>query len=248
MKHRFFLPPGSIGMVGVLFPPDAAQQIRRVLRLRPGDKVSVLDGEGWEYTVNLEQVSSDKVWGRLEDRLPAGGESLLKITLYLSLTQREKFEWALQKCTEVGVSAFVPVISNRTLARDRNQALKKMERWARILKEAAEQSGRGLIPHITAPLSLEEAFQQTANRPLAAAFLWEKAQEPLLYRWLREREEEIRRVQELALFVGPEGGYTDEEAAQASECGITLITLGERILRMETAAVVACALPLQVLE
>jgi 16S rRNA (uracil1498-N3)-methyltransferase len=248
VKHRFFVPPESIGRVGVLFPQESAQQIRRVLRLRPGSEVAVLDGLGWEYRVKLETVSNEKVWGRLEDRQPAGGEPVLQVTLYLSLTQREKFEWALQKCTEVGVSTFVPVISDRTLSRDKDKALQKMDRWTRILREAAEQCGRGLVPQITEPLALEEALQQATDANLPAVFLWENEQERLLYSWLQEYEGEVRGANRLGLFVGPEGGFSDEEAAQAVERGIQTVSLGARILRMETAAVVASALPLQVLE
>lgn len=248
MRHRFFVPPASIGRVGVLFPADAAQQIRKVLRLRSGDKVIVLDGEGWEYEVQLETVASGKVWGRLQERQPAGGEPSLQVALYLSLTQREKFEWALQKCTEVGVSRFVPVISNRTLARDKDQALQKMERWGRILKEAAEQSGRGRIPQIDEPLSLEDAFLAVQGRRIQAAFLWENEEERSFYRWLLDSAPALASTGGLALFVGPEGGYTEEEAAQATQAGLATVSLGERILRMETAAVIASALPLQVVD
>jgi len=245
MKHRFFVPPASIGKVGVLFPSETARQIRKVLRLRPGEKVVVLDGEGWEYVVNLEQVTNEKAWGRLQEKQQAGGEPALKINLYLSLTQREKFEWALQKCTEVGVSVFVPVISERTLARDKDQAMQKMERWERILKEAAEQSGRGLIPRIDEPLALEDAFQAVSSQAFPAAFLWENEQKHSLHDWLISQSGQAtadRKV--LSLFIGPEGGYTGEEAEQACQSGIQSVSMGVRILRMETAAVVAAALAL----
>jgi 16S rRNA (uracil1498-N3)-methyltransferase len=244
MKHRFFVPPESIGRIGVLFPPETAQQIRRVLRLRPGAEVVVLDGLGWEYWVNLETVSNEKVWGRLQNRQPASGEPALQVTLYLSLTQREKFEWALQKCTEVGVSIFVPVISNRTLSRDKDKALQKIDRWTRILREAAEQSRRGLVPHITEPLNLKDAFQQIERSKLPAALLWEDEKERSLYNWLvtQAREASPTRETALALFIGPEGGYTDQESEQAKQAGVQSVSLGRRILRMETAAVVATAL------
>ncbi|MEM5775801.1 MAG: RsmE family RNA methyltransferase, partial [Anaerolineaceae bacterium] len=153
MKHRFFILPNQIGKMGVLFPEETARQIRQVLRLRPGETVTVLDGQGMEYAVQLETVSNEKVWVRLQGQIPVEGEPALQVWLYLSLTQREKFEWALQKCTEVGVSRFIPVISSRTLARDKEQALQKTDRWVRILKEAAEQSGRGLIPVIAPPIT-----------------------------------------------------------------------------------------------
>ena len=247
MLHRFFVAREAIGKFGVLFPEETAHQIRKVLRLRQGDMVTVLDGSGVEYAVRLEKITNEKVWGSLQGQQQAGGEPVLQIFLYLSLTQREKFEWALQKCTEVGVSAFVPVISDRTLARDKEQALQKKERWERILKEAAEQSGRGRIPQINAPLALAEALNSMHGQDFPAVFLWENETRHLLYGWLLENAVRIRQAGRLALFVGPEGGYTQEEAASANDCGVRTMSLGERILRMETAAVVACALPLQVL-
>ncbi len=246
MMHRFFVPPESIGKLGVLFPADTARQIRQVLRLRTGEKVMALDGQGMEYTVLLEQITSEKVWGSLQEERKATGEPELQVALYLSLTQREKYEWALQKCTEVGVSVFIPVISSRTLARDKEQALQKTERWVRILKEAAEQCGRGLIPAIHAPVALKDAIGEVRASHLAAAFLWEEENWSSLNTWLLEqtRNQEKAVPKRVGLFIGPEGGYSEEEAGLARNAGIQTVSLGRRILRMETAAVVASALAL----
>lgn len=244
MINRFFVPAESIGKKGVLFPEETARQIRQVLRLRPGEKVMVLDNRGMEYLILLEKITHEKVWGSLQEEHEAAGEPHLHLTLYLSLTQREKFEWALQKCTEAGVSAFVPVISSRTLARDKEQAQQKTDRWVRILKEAAEQSGRGLIPDMRAPLLLEDAFQQVHTDRLAAAFLWEEENLVSLRRWLLEQvqiqgEDSQKKI---GLFIGPEGGYSQEEAVSARSAGIQTVSVGRRILRMETAAITAAVL------
>jgi len=244
MTHRFFIPSECIGKDGVSFPEDTARQIRQVLRLRPGEKVIVLDGQGMEYTVLLEIINSEKAWGSLQEERSITGEPALQVILYLSLTQREKFEWALQKCTEAGVSVFVPVITSRTLARDKEQALQKTNRWVRILKEAAEQSGRGLIPVIQAPQILQEAIAEVQTGKLACAFLWEEEKKVSLNDWLQKqnRIQQNTAIKQIGLFIGPEGGYSEEEAAFARNAGIQTVSLGRRILRMETAAVVASAL------
>jgi 16S rRNA (uracil1498-N3)-methyltransferase len=246
--HRFFVPPDSVGEMGVLFPADAARQIRQVLRLRTGEKVTVLDGKGMEYLIQLETVSNEKVWGRLLEAYPAAGEPVLHVRLYLSLTGRDKFEWALQKCTEVGVSVFVPVISSRTLARDKEQARQKAERWERILKEAAEQSGRGLIPQITEPVALHDAYGQTKAAQIPTAVLWEGERQASFSDWLavQAKKQKTAPDKQIAVFIGPEGGYSEEEAGLALLAGLQTVSLGRRILRMETAALVAAALALNV--
>ncbi len=245
MKHRFFVRPDQIGKMGVLFPEETARQIRQVLRLHPGETVTVLDGQGMEYSIQLETVSNEKVWGRLMGQNPSAGEPAVQVRLYLSLTQREKFEWALQKCTEVGVSCFVPVISSRTLARDKEQAMQKTDRWVRILKEAAEQSGRGLIPAILPPATLSDALAQAKETNLPSAFLWEGPTQTAYRTWLSEQAQiQPPDKRTLGLFIGPEGGYSDEEVEMAQQAGIQPVSMGKRILRMETAAVVAAALAL----
>ncbi len=249
MTHRFFLPGDCIQDTRVVFPAETARQMRQVLRLHPGECVIVLDGSGWEYAVQLENVANDAVWGAIMGKQPSMSEPGLHLLLYLSLTQREKFELALQKCTEVGVSIFVPVISERTLARDRDQALQKMERWQRILKEAAEQSGRGLVPLIRPPVLLANAFREVLDSGMSAAFLWEQEKQLSLRGWLQEQENFLAMHPQgpLGLFVGPEGGYSEQEAAQAQQTGIRAVSLGKRILRMETAAIVSAALTLNYL-
>ncbi len=246
MIHRFFLSPDCFRDTQVTFPAETARQMRQVLRLRPGEMVTALDGCGWEYSVRLEKLTNDGAWGTSQGRQRAEGEPVLQLVLYLSLTQREKFEWALQKCTEVGVSTFVPVISERTLARDKDQAMQKMERWRRILKEAAEQSGRGLVPSIHPPVLLENALQEVQALGISASFLWEEEQQFSMHDWLQEQAATLIDHPQgpLGLFVGPEGGYSSQEADRARQTGIRAVTLGRRILRMETAAVVSAAITL----
>jgi 16S rRNA (uracil1498-N3)-methyltransferase len=243
--HRFFLPPDHFKTDTISFPPDTARQMALVLRLQPGERVIALDGLGMEYEVELLQVSRTGVQGRVTDRRAVRGEPAARITLYLALTQREKFEWMLQKCTEVGAAAFVPVISSRSLVQERGDAAKKLERWGRIVREAAEQSQRGIVPEVRAPVKFEAALQDGSSYHLRL-IPWEGEQAAGLRQALAGLQNASSPT--LAVFIGPEGGFSAEEIEAARGAGFQPVTLGRRILRMETAAVVAAALILHELE
>jgi 16S rRNA (uracil1498-N3)-methyltransferase len=243
--HHFFLPPDQFRTDTISFPPDTARQMALVLRLQPGERVIALDGLGMEYEVELLQVGRAGVQGRVMDRRPARGEPAARITLYLALTQREKFEWMLQKCTEIGAAAFVPVITSRSLVQERGDAAKKLERWGRIVREAAEQSQRGIVPEVRAPVKFEAALREGLAYHLRL-IPWEGEQSTSL----RQAVAGLQNISSptLAVFIGPEGGFSSEEIEAARMAEFQPVTLGRRILRMETAAVVAAALILYELE
>ncbi len=236
--HRFFVAPSCISKAAVYFPMDVSHQIATVLHLRTGQRVLVLDNAGTEHEVELEIVAPRTTEGRILSSHPAGSEPGLRIQLYLGLTQREKFEWILQKCTELGVAGFTPVISSRSLVQSPDETGSKRDRWQRILQEAAEQSGRGRIPTLAAALRWEDAlarFQSSGDQGLIA---WEGEKTASVAQALAAHKSSPR----LAVFIGPEGGYSEAEVSQAQAAGLTPVTLGKRILRMETAAVVAVTL------
>jgi 16S rRNA (uracil1498-N3)-methyltransferase len=243
--HHFFLPPELLQGETVAFPPDVARQMALVLRLQAGQKVIALDGLGRAFEVELLSVGREGVHGRIRSRQAAGGEPEARITLYLALTGREKFEWMLQKCTEVGAAAFVPVITARSLVQDDRDAAKKLERWGRIVREAAEQSRRGIVPPLHAPLKFEAALQQ-AQADRLRLIAWEGEQAASLRAALAPLRE--LHAPTIAVLIGPEGGFSESEIDAARRAGWQPVTLGRRILRMETAAVVAAALVLHELE
>lgn len=238
--HRFFLPPGAFQQNQVRFPADTARQLRTVLRLRPGQQVIALDNAGSEYTVTLAEVETQSAWGEIDARRPALGEPAARLALYLGLTQREKFEWMLQKCTEIGAAAFIPFISSRSLVQNKRESEGKQERWQRILQEAAEQSGRGLIPTLHPPLDFTAALDHARQNDRPALIAWEGEDR----RSLRAALQELGSPPQLSLLIGPEGGFSAAEVEQARAAGLQAVTLGRRILRMETAAVAAAALVL----
>ncbi|MCC6148237.1 MAG: 16S rRNA (uracil(1498)-N(3))-methyltransferase [Anaerolineaceae bacterium] len=239
--HRFFIPRDCINGDIVHFPAEEARQIQRVLRLKPGQPVAVVCptlNENKEYRVELAEITQDRVTGMIRSLEVLHSEPVLQVTLYLALTQREKFEWMLQKCTEAGASGFVPFTSERSLVQE-PLAVKKLERWKKILKEAAEQSGRGRIPTLSTTVHFVEAISGAVkvNDLVLAAWEGEKIV------GLREvRKKAVSRLERIAVFIGPEGGFASKEMEFARRAGAITFSLGERILRMETAALAAALL------
>ena len=234
--HRFFVPPDSLGRSRVRIGGDVAQQIRRVLRMRPGDEFVLLDGLGYEYHVTLAEYGKDDVWAEVQDRSSVHTEPAHKVTVCLALLNKpEKFEWALQKCTELGAARFVPVVAERSILGTLRGV--RRERWERIIQEAAEQSGRGLIPVLAEPLSLKDALDSEARSGQAdhLAIMPELPSSAPI-------KSVIRDAQSASIFIGPEGGFTPSEVGMAREAGVAIITLGRRTLRAETAAVATLTL------
>lgn len=241
--NRFFVAKNCLQGELVRLGGEQTHQIRSVLRLSPGDRIIVLDNQGWEYDVVLRTVGRKEVVGQVTQKRPAPGEPRTQVSLYQSLLAREKFEWVLQKCTEVGVARFVPVVTQRSLIRKTSAIdVRRLTRWRRIVAEAAEQSGRGRIPELTTPVHFGEAVSRLGGfeRCLVA---WPQAQRPSLRELLGRGKPAT-----VAILIGPEGGFTDEELQQAQAGGAMPFSLGQRILRTETAAVVAAALILYELE
>ena len=232
---RFFVPPAALASDSVTIVDRAlAHQISHVLRLQPGDRVLLLDGLGSACEVELSTVARDAVRGLVRTRTAASGEAPLQLTIFLALIRAERFEWALQKSVELGAVRLVPVVFARSLPGDRADA-HKLERWRRIIREAAEQSCRSLLPQLDPPLSFAEACVQAAQAELPL-LLWE-GEAPSLRELLRHRPAPTS----LSLISGPIAGIRHDELILAQEHGIMPVSLGPRLLRAETAPIVATA-------
>jgi 16S rRNA (uracil1498-N3)-methyltransferase len=231
--HRFFLPQENFNKNEIVFPAATPRQINSVLRLKRGQTVTILDNLGNCRSVDLTEVDNHQVTGTAGEIKPAPGEPLVRLILCPALTQREKFEWILQKGCELGVSEFHPLITSRTLSQDTKGWEEKLPRWQKILQEAGEQCGRGLIPSINLPQRFEQVLGKMAGIP--GYILHEKEQGTSLASGLRTIEKSA------ALLVGPEGGFSEDEIKLATDSGLRSVSLGVRVLRMETAAIAACA-------
>lgn len=235
MSGRFFVLPEAMAGEQVTFNAAQAHQLCRVLRLRPGDRMTVLDNSGLEYEVELVAVRHDGATGRVVAKRSVQTEPRLSLTLYPCLLKGDRLEWVLQKGTELGVSAFVPLFSSRTVIRGRESVAAKRPRWQEIIREAAEQSHRGRLPSLAVPLSFAEACAQCARTHTLSLIPWEKEESVALVEALQVRPASV------GLFIGPEGGFDPSEIALARSHGIRPVTLGPRILRAETAAIAAVA-------
>jgi 16S rRNA (uracil1498-N3)-methyltransferase len=240
--HRFFVDPAYFSDDRITFPADIAHQIRNVLRLRVGSAVLVLDNSGAEFEVILREVDKRQVRGEAVAKRPSPNEPTVQLTLYQALMKRDKFEWVLQKGTEIGVTAFVPLVTQRSLVQDIDIKASKQARWHKIITEAAEQSRRGRIPELHPPQTLSQALADQSSQ--FGLLAWEEA-EGLRLRGALAGEE---RPSHISLFIGPEGGFAVEEVEAAQAAGVRPVTLGKRILRAETAALVASALTLYELD
>jgi 16S rRNA (uracil1498-N3)-methyltransferase len=238
--QRFFVAPALLQRGQVYFTPEQSRQIAVVLRLQPGDAVAVLDNAGWLYDVTLSAVSPSATLGTVRARRLAPGEPRMKVTLYPALLKSDKLEFVLQKCTELGVSSFVPTVSDRCNV-GAGISANKRERWERIIAEAAEQSERGRLPALHEVMLFPHACEQARGLSLIA---WERGERRSLRDELAAHTGEGpgQRPFALNLFVGPEGGFTEAEVERARSYGIIPVSLGPRILRAETASMVGSTL------
>lgn len=215
------------------------RHIAKVLRLKAGDEVILFDGEGKECHASLTRLSPREISLRLmREPSSAAAESPLKIILGAGLLKSSKFDWLIQKTTELGVAEVVPFYSLHVVPRWEGApplAGSKQSRWEKIASEAAKQCGRAQVPKIHPPRSFEEML---AMKPEEATriLLWEKEPAGSLKNVLASS------VSPIFALIGPEGGFSDEEALRAREAGFQPVRLGPRILRAETAGIVIVSL------
>lgn len=235
MMRRFYAPPENFNNQTVTLGSEESKHLRDVLRLRIGEEVSVFDGLGSEFRCEIESIEKrETVLKILENTSPKAPESNLNLTLAIGLLKGEKFDLVVQKACELGVSRIVPLQTKRAdvKIKDAKEAEKKLERWRRIALEAAKQSGRAQLMKIDPPVSFEKFIERAKETRVLFA---ERDGERLA-------DLTSKNVLEITATIGAEGGWEDEEIEAAREKGFQIITLGGRILRAETAAIVVSAL------
>jgi 16S rRNA (uracil1498-N3)-methyltransferase len=241
--RRFFVPQEVLSGDDVCLEDDLARRLSRVLRLQPGATVLLLDGTGLEYETRLVEVGPRRVTGTVVGRRTGRPEPRARLVLYQSLVKGERFDWVLEKGTELGVAAFVPLLSRRNVVRPAPGRSNRPERWQRVVREAAEQCGRSVLPVVLPGQSLEEAISVAAALRLLP---WEGEGSLSLASAVRAARPALEAVERptVAVFIGPEGGFAADEVDLARQAGAQVVSLGRRILRSETAGVVAAALVL----
>lgn len=216
---------------------ENSHYISQVLRMRAGEEVTVVDGNGLELLCEVSEISKKQVILKINEKRENATEPPYEITLFQCVSKGERMDLTVQKCTELGVSRIVPVLSERCIVKMNAKDSKgKIDRWQKISLEAARQSGRGIVPKVEDPLSLEKAYEDIENYDLTL-FPWEDETGKGLKSALQSF-----RGKKIAIFVGPEGGFSKEEADNAVKCGAVRVTLGPRILRTETAGAAVLAM------
>lgn len=231
---RFFVddtPAGEYFLGG-----EAGRHGAKVLRLRPGEAVTLCDGQGSDYPCTVSENTGDSLLLTVGSPIPSRGEPKVKITICQCLPKSDKLETVVQKSVELGAYSIWPIESSRCVARWEPRAVeKKRARLQKIALEAAMQSGRGMIPQVLEPAPLAAALE-TAAREGTVLLFYERGGVGL-----KTALQGLKGADRLFLFIGPEGGFSEEEAALAERVGGRILSLGPRILRTETAPLAALA-------
>ncbi|MFH1683799.1 MAG: 16S rRNA (uracil(1498)-N(3))-methyltransferase [Candidatus Margulisiibacteriota bacterium] len=241
--HRFFVPKDQIPII----TGSDAHQIKDVLRLKAGDKLELLDGTGKSFLSKITKIKSNEILCEVLEQSTPNSELRTQVTLAQCLPKAKKMDLIIQKCTELGVHKIIPTLSERSIAKG-----EKLERWKKIAKEAAEQSGRSTIPEVSPLAKFEDVLKLKNNYDLCL-IPWELEKETTLKKVLTNDQTNKLSTHptnklsnyptnKLIVLIGPEGGFSQKEIALAKKAGFTSISLGQRILRTETAGLAMMAM------
>lgn len=229
---RIFLPGIDFSADTVTVTGKDSVHIASALRMRAGESIIICDGEGKDAVCVIKSAKADMTVCQIVDIKPSPSELPVKTYIYQSLPKGDKFEFIIQKATELGVCGIIPVLSDRCISRpDEKSFEKKLNRYKDICREASQQCGRGVIPQLFPLTGFKKAVASLPDNAVGI-FCYEK-----------EKDTSLRSVlskatgKELHVFIGPEGGFSDAESELALSEGLTPVTFGERILRCETAPV-----------
>jgi len=229
--NRVYVDQPLVSGAEALLPDAAAYHVARVLRLRAGAPLVLFDGSGSDFRGAIVGVEGDRVRVSVGERAAGLRESPLAITLVQAVSRGERMDWTLQKATELGVKRIQPVLSARSVVRlDDQQAAKKLRHWQAIVAGACEQCGRSVLPEVRAPLDLARYL---AEAPREGQRLVLSPAGPASLAGLASTAARVE------LLIGPEGGLDDLELDSAARAGFAPVRLGPRVLRTETAGIVA---------
>ncbi|HWR62113.1 MAG TPA: 16S rRNA (uracil(1498)-N(3))-methyltransferase [Clostridia bacterium] len=235
--NRFFVKTANIENEVITVTGEDVRHISRVLRLEKGDSIMLCDGEGTDYLAEILEMDRHSVRTAILEKGPSKGEPDIEVVLYQGIPKSAKMDLIIQKCTEMGIKRIVPVFTSRTVVKleSGKDEQKKVERWAKIAEEAAKQSSRGIIPAVGMPVSLAYALEDAGKLDMVIV--------PYELEGSVSIKEALRRKKagSIGFFIGPEGGFEPEEIVKAKNMGAMPVTLGNRILRTETAGLAVLA-------
>ena len=239
---KFFVNSDNINDHTITLDGENAKHIGSVLRAKIGDIITVGDGCGRDYECEILEISKKEVIAKITDIFTNDNEPDIKITLYQGLPKADKMELVIQKCIEIGVDRIVPVKTEHAVVKLEGKEEKNLQRWNKIAESAAKQCGRGKIPVVDRLMTFKEAINEATSLD-GAIIPYEKEKENSLKTFAKNFK-----GKSIGIFIGPEGGFSEEEISFAIENGVKSVTLGKRILRTETAGLVASVILLYELE
>ncbi|GAA0789027.1 16S rRNA (uracil(1498)-N(3))-methyltransferase [Hathewaya limosa] len=237
--HKFFVPVENFNDKEVIIDGDDVKHIYKVLRLVEGDEVIINNLQGQEYLCKLIEISKKEVRAEIIETKEGSAESPIEITLFQGLPKSSKMDLIVQKNTELGVTHITPIITQRVVVKADLKEYKKLDRWNRIALEACKQCKRTIIPSINEPKEFENLLNELDNFDLVLVPYENAENHGLKYVLTQVNKENIKKV---AIIIGPEGGFEEEEIENLKDKGCYIITLGPRILRTETAGFTAVSL------
>ena len=249
--HRFFV--GELALRGIApgaklsLPENVAHQVRDVLRIAIGEQIVLFDNSGDELVAAIISRARTRVEVQIAERRSGAEEPSVRIILCQGLLKTARFEWVLEKGTELGVTTFAPILCRRSMAGLEEAGPAKIQRWQRIIQEASEQCGRSRVPDLLTIRPLMHALNDIPTGALAL-MPWEEEHAQTLYSAVQAARtgtpataSAVSTIITVVLFIGPEGGLMPEEVALAQKYNVKVVTLGRRILRAETAAIATVA-------
>lgn len=241
---RFFVSPENIGEDNIIIDNrEDLHHMVKVLRLSAGDEIDVSDSSQWEYRCEILSVDADSAVARIVDKQKFTAEPDVKVTLFQGIPKQGKMEVIVQKCVELGVESIVPVFMARTVVVDKGNFGKKIQRWQKVSDEAVKQCRRGIIPQVQEPVRTAEAIEQFDRFDLVL-FPYENEDG----RTIKDELRSCGAPRNVAVIIGPEGGFSDEEAGAIVNAGGRSVSLGKTTLRTETAGMAAIAMIMYELE
>lgn len=235
--HKFFVDSSNIVDKNVNIIGDDVKHIYKVLRLSVGDIVAINDCNGNEFVGKLEEINKKEVKVKIIEKLEESNEAPVSITLYQGMPKGSKMDLIVQKGTEIGITKFQPIITERVDVAF--EEYKKLDRLKRIILEACKQSKRSIIPTINEPIKFEKVKEELKEYDLVVV-PYERADKYGIKSLCRNISKE--NIKNIAVVIGPEGGFEEEEIEELKNIGAEIVTLGKRILRTETAGFVATSL------
>ena len=237
--HKFFVAKENIYDEVAKITGDDVKHIYKVLRLTEGDVININDGQGTEYLGEILEINKNQVNVNLKEKVELNNESQINISLYQGLPKSAKMDLIVQKTTELGVKTITPIITERVIVKNELGEFKKTDRWRRIALEACKQSKRSVIPEVNTPIEFEELLTELKAMDLIVV-PYENQAGFGIKNMIRVIDKE--KIRNIAIIIGPEGGFENKEIDILKELGAYIVTLGPRILRTETAGFVTTSI------